>query len=157
MAARCGGDYDLIVVCAGGDGTLNETLSGLMQLEQRPLLGYLPCGSTNDFAASLHLPHRHGRGRPRRRLRCAVPAGRGTAQRPVLCVCGLLWGLYPVLLLRHPGGQKTPWATLPTFWRGWVTWTPCGPTAARWRPMVSALRGSSFSALCAIPPPWAGW
>ena len=40
----------------GGDGTLNETLSGLMQLEQRPLLGYLPCGSTNDFAASLRLP-----------------------------------------------------------------------------------------------------
>ena len=55
MAARCGGDYDLIV-CAGGDGTLNETLSGVMQLPQRPPLGYLPCGSTNDFAASLHLP-----------------------------------------------------------------------------------------------------
>ena len=55
MAARCGGNYDLIV-CAGGDGTLNETLSGVMQLPQRPPLGYLPCGSTNDFAASLHLP-----------------------------------------------------------------------------------------------------
>ena len=55
MAARCGGAYDLIV-CAGGDGTLNETLSGVMQLPQRPPLGYLPCGSTNDFAASLHLP-----------------------------------------------------------------------------------------------------
>ena len=54
MAARCGGDYDLIV-CAGGDGTLNETLSGVMQLPQRPPLGYLPCGSTNDFAMSLHL------------------------------------------------------------------------------------------------------
>ena len=55
ITARWGGQYDM-VVCAGGDGTLNETLSGLMQLEQRPLLGYLPCGSTNDFAASLHLP-----------------------------------------------------------------------------------------------------
>ena len=43
------------MVCAGGDGTLNETISGLMQLEQRPPLGYLPNGSTNDFAASLHL------------------------------------------------------------------------------------------------------
>ena len=39
----------------GGDGTLNETISGLMALEQRPPLGYLPNGSTNDFAASLHL------------------------------------------------------------------------------------------------------
>ena len=54
IAARWGGAYDM-VVCAGGDGTLNETLTGLMQLEQRPLLGYLPCGSTNDFAMSLHL------------------------------------------------------------------------------------------------------
>ena len=50
IAAKWGGQYDL-VVCAGGDGTLN----GLMQLEQRPPLGYLPNGSTNDFAASLHL------------------------------------------------------------------------------------------------------
>ena len=54
VAQARAGEFDRIV-CAGGDGTLNETLSGLMQLEQRPLLGYLPCGSTNDFAASLHL------------------------------------------------------------------------------------------------------
>ena len=40
----------------GGDGTLNETISGLMQLERRPPLGYLPSGSTNDFAATLHIP-----------------------------------------------------------------------------------------------------
>ena len=46
--------YD-IIVCSGGDGTLNETIAGLMQLDKRPLLGYLPRGSTNDFAASLHL------------------------------------------------------------------------------------------------------
>lgn len=54
-AAAQGADYDL-VVAVGGDGTLNETVSGLMQLEQPPLLGYLPQGSTNDFAASLHIP-----------------------------------------------------------------------------------------------------
>lgn len=53
-AAKWGPQYD-VVVCAGGDGTLNETISGLMELERRPLLGYLPNGSTNDFAASLHL------------------------------------------------------------------------------------------------------
>ena len=54
IAAKWGPLYD-VVVCAGGDGTLNETISGLMTLAQRPLLGYLPNGSTNDFAASLHL------------------------------------------------------------------------------------------------------
>lgn len=53
-AAECGGEYDL-VVCAGGDGTLNEVISGLMTLENRPPIGYLPNGSTNDFAASLRL------------------------------------------------------------------------------------------------------
>ncbi len=45
------------VVCCGGDGTLNETLTGLMISEMRTgrnmPLGYIPCGSTNDFAATL--------------------------------------------------------------------------------------------------------
>lgn len=54
-AAELGGAYDL-VVCAGGDGTFNEMVSGLMQLPECPEVGYLPNGSTNDFAASLHLP-----------------------------------------------------------------------------------------------------
>jgi len=49
-----GTDYDL-VVAAGGDGTLNEAVSGMMQLDAPPPLGYLPQGSTNDFAASLHI------------------------------------------------------------------------------------------------------
>ena len=51
------GDYDL-VVCSGGDGTLNEVVSGLMTItpEKRPELGYIPSGSTNDFASSLGLP-----------------------------------------------------------------------------------------------------
>ena len=51
-ARREGGRYDL-VVAVGGDGTLNEVVSGLVQLRRPPLLGYLPQGSTNDFAASL--------------------------------------------------------------------------------------------------------
>lgn len=50
-----GGDA-LAVVCSGGDGTLNETVSGLMELKNPPVLGYIPAGSTNDFASSLMLP-----------------------------------------------------------------------------------------------------
>lgn len=53
-AAREGTDYD-VVVAVGGDGTLNEVITGLMELEQPPLLGYLPQGSTNDFASSLRI------------------------------------------------------------------------------------------------------
>ncbi len=48
------GEYD-IVTCAGGDGTLNEAVSGLMQLSRRPLLGYIPGGTVNDVAATLGL------------------------------------------------------------------------------------------------------
>lgn len=43
------------VVCRGGDGTLNHTINGLMSMEEKPRLIYLPTGSTNDFAASLGL------------------------------------------------------------------------------------------------------
>ena len=52
-----GGGYEL-AVCCGGDGTLNEAVTGLMAMpeEARPLLGYIPAGSVNDFATSLHLP-----------------------------------------------------------------------------------------------------
>jgi YegS/Rv2252/BmrU family lipid kinase len=46
--------YD-IITCCGGDGTLNEVISGLMHLESRPPLGYIPSGTTNDLATSLEL------------------------------------------------------------------------------------------------------
>ena len=52
--ARVCGDVDL-VVCCGGDGTFNETIAGLLQVNSNTPVGYIPAGSTNDFAASLHL------------------------------------------------------------------------------------------------------
>ena len=47
--------YD-IVVCSGGDGTLDEVVTGMMQCEERLPIGYVPAGSTNDFANSLKIP-----------------------------------------------------------------------------------------------------
>lgn len=47
-------DMDLLV-CCGGDGTFNETVCGLMQCRADIPLGYIPAGSTNDFARSLNL------------------------------------------------------------------------------------------------------
>ena len=52
---QTGAEYDLIV-CSGGDGTLDEVVTGMMRVEERKPIGYIPMGSTNDFANSLRLP-----------------------------------------------------------------------------------------------------
>lgn len=54
-ARELGGQFDR-VVCSGGDGTLSETATGLMELDHPPVLAYIPAGSTNDCAATLRLP-----------------------------------------------------------------------------------------------------
>ncbi len=46
------------VICAGGDGTLSEVVSGLTEVKDPPPLGYIPFGSTNDCATTLHLPRK---------------------------------------------------------------------------------------------------
>lgn len=54
--ARVYGKFYDLVVCAGGDGTLNEVVTGLIQGGRRVPVGYIPCGTTNDFSASRGLP-----------------------------------------------------------------------------------------------------
>ena len=51
------GDADLLIA-AGGDGTLNEVVHGLMDLSKaaRPALGVVPLGTANDFAAGCGIP-----------------------------------------------------------------------------------------------------
>ena len=56
-ARELGGQFDRIV-CAGGDGTLSEVVSGLSEVQDPPPLGYIPFGSTNDCAATLRLPRK---------------------------------------------------------------------------------------------------
>ena len=51
FVAERGGDFDIVVTC-GGDCSLNDTINGLMTLEDPPPLGYIPTGTMNDFAAS---------------------------------------------------------------------------------------------------------
>ncbi|MBQ8275511.1 MAG: diacylglycerol kinase family lipid kinase [Clostridia bacterium] len=54
--ARChGSEFDRII-CCGGDGTLNEVIDGMLNGGVKCPLGYIPAGSTNDFAATLGLP-----------------------------------------------------------------------------------------------------
>lgn len=51
----CGQGFDLIV-CSGGDGTLNEVIQGIMRSEKKLPIGYIPAGSTNDFARGIGIP-----------------------------------------------------------------------------------------------------
>ena len=53
-ASRYAGEFDLIT-CIGGDGTFNEVVAGLLDSRERVPVGYIPAGSTNDFANSLKL------------------------------------------------------------------------------------------------------
>ena len=50
-------DYDR-VICAGGDGTLDEVIEGMSKRRKKISIGYIPAGSTNDYAVSLGLPVR---------------------------------------------------------------------------------------------------
>lgn len=50
-----GDEYELLV-CSGGDGTLDEAVSGMMRRDKKIPIGYIPAGTTNDFANSLHIP-----------------------------------------------------------------------------------------------------
>lgn len=50
-------EFDKIVI-SGGDGTLNECINGILKIspEERPVIGYIPTGTTNDFASNLKIP-----------------------------------------------------------------------------------------------------
>ena len=54
-AREFGKDYD-IVICRGGDGTFCEMMNGIMTLDKKPLIGYIPAGTTNDLGNTLGLP-----------------------------------------------------------------------------------------------------
>lgn len=45
-----------IIIAVGGDGTLNEVVSGVSIFEKRPKVGLIPMGTTNDFARAVHIP-----------------------------------------------------------------------------------------------------
>ena len=55
FAQQYGPDQDLIV-CCGGDGTLNEVINGILEAGCKTPIGYVPAGTTNDFARTLMLP-----------------------------------------------------------------------------------------------------
>ena len=45
-----------LIACSGGDGTLDEVVTGIVEVGSQTPIGYIPAGSTNDFANSLFMP-----------------------------------------------------------------------------------------------------
>ncbi len=69
-------DFD-IIVCGGGDGTLDEVVAGLMMAQIHRTVGYIPAGSTNDFGTSVGIPRQ-----PKRAAKVVVDG------QPFLCDIG---------------------------------------------------------------------
>ena len=55
VAQRESGNYD-VIACCGGDGTLNEVINGVLASGKESNIGYIPAGTTNDFASSVGIP-----------------------------------------------------------------------------------------------------
>ncbi len=55
LAAKAKENGHEMVICLGGDGTLNETITGLLSSGNNLPLGYIPAGSTNDFATGMKI------------------------------------------------------------------------------------------------------
>ncbi|MDR0530964.1 MAG: hypothetical protein LBG83_02735 [Oscillospiraceae bacterium] len=113
IVRRRGMDFD-IVVCRGGDGTFNETVNGVMSLERRPLLGYIPSGSTNDLAQTLCIPVNSTK-KPlisfSTASRSGTTWGGSTAAR--IFATQLLTARLPTHLTKPRKNSRTGWATRP--------------------------------------------
>ncbi|RRG17897.1 diacylglycerol kinase [Weissella viridescens] len=55
-ARRAALDGFELIVAAGGDGTVNEVVNGIADLDERPVMAVIPAGTTNDYARALHIP-----------------------------------------------------------------------------------------------------
>ena len=115
MAAEKSKKYDLLV-CSGGDGTLDEVVTGIMQSNKLVPVGYIPAGSTNDFANSLGIP---------KNMKAAaetVVDGRlfPVTSAPLMTIPLFilrLSGFSPMFPMKQNRNTKTCWATWHIFWR----------------------------------------
>ena len=106
-----------LIACSGGDGTLDEVVTGIVEVGSQTPIGYIPAGSTNDFANSLGLP---------KNMRAAA---RNVAEGvEYLCDLGKMnqdyfvyvaaFGAFTDVSYKTSQDWKNMLAIWPTFWRG---------------------------------------
>lgn len=147
IAAQEGGDYDT-VVAVGGDGTLNEVISGIQTLKTPPAVGYLPQGSTNDFAASLEIPSDPVQAAEAivRDQRRQLDIGR-FGERIFVYVAS--FGAFTRTSYTASQDVKMLWATSAICWKASGIWIRCAPIRS-----ASPLMGRRWTVnTCSVPLP----
>ncbi|MFR9189793.1 MAG: diacylglycerol kinase family protein [Anaerotruncus massiliensis (ex Togo et al. 2019)] len=151
LLPRRAGQYGLIV-CSGGDGTLNETITGLMRClpEGRPPVGYIPAGTVNDFASSL------GISKNMHEAAATILSG-----EPFLCDVGAFgdryfsyiaaFGAFTDVSYQTPAVEK-PARPRRLFPRGHLRLPPSRPTACPSPTTARRSRANSSSAWSPTPP-----
>lgn len=152
LLPRRAGQYGLIV-CSGGDGTLNETITGLMRClpEGRPPVGYIPAGTVNDFASSL------GISKNMHEAAATILSG-----EPFLCDVGAFgdryfsyiaaFGAFTDVSYQTPQQSKTCSAAPPISSRPFCGCPPSRPTACPSPTTARRSRANSSSAWSPTPP-----
>ena len=147
-AAQC----DLIV-CCGGDGTFNETVSGILQAGVDVPVGYIPAGSTNDFAASLKLSG------------VVMQAAQDILDgEPAVYDIGKFgdryfsyvasFGAFTRASYTTPRASRMPWDTQPICWKASVNCPRSKMNMSAWKSTARWWRMTSSLAPSAILPLW---
>lgn len=131
-AKRRAGEFGRIV-CSGGDGTLHEVVSGLMELprEARPQVGYIPAGTTNDFAKNLGLPGSLNEDAAVAAAGFPRPVDIGSFNGQSFIYIAAFGRLYRRGLQHPPAGQE-PAGHLAYVLEAPQGWAPSTPTPWRW-------------------------
>lgn len=109
-----GGQYDYIV-CSGGDGTLNEVITGLLTLENKPRIGYIPSGSTNDFGTNMGLKKNDFKGGTKRIISGEpFPMDVGLIEGRPFCYVAS-FGAFTEISYATPQASKNFWGKLAYF------------------------------------------
>ena len=147
------GRFDL-VVCCGGDGTLNEMVSGMMQREGRRPMGYIPLGSTNDLAVSLRLPTRVEEAALQAVTGNEFHMDVGTLNDRYFNYIAA-FGAFTETSYATPRKSKTHWVIWPIFWRALKALAKFSPSTSKSPPMGRPSRRIISSAPSPIPSRWA--
>ena len=156
FAAQHAAEYDT-VACIGGDGTLSEVVSGLMQVPNPPPLGYIPMGTTNDVASTLGLPKNATDAALRIVTGTPTAFDVGSFGDQSFFTYVAAFGAFTAVSYETPQNEKQALGHLAYVLEGWAGSTASTITARTWSMTAARSTATLFSAACRTRPPWPAW